>query len=147
MPTRPPIDEYFLRMAELTSTRSTCIRRSVGCVLVNARRHVIGTGYNGVAMGQRHCIETPCAGAKFESGTGLDTCEAVHAEANALLQCRDVFSIETVYATISPCISCVKLLLNTSAERIVFREEYSHNDMSMKLWTARDRRWEQQRDE
>jgi deoxycytidylate deaminase len=51
-------------------------------------------------------------GAKFKSGEGLDVCQAIHAEQNALLQCKDVYDIETIYCTVSPCIHCVKLLLN-----------------------------------
>jgi len=121
---RPSHDEYFLEMAKLAATRSTCARRQVGCVLVNKRNHVLATGYNGVAAGVPHCIETPCAGATAASGESLDLCQAIHAEANALLQCKDVFEIETVYCTASPCVHCTKLLMNTSARVLVFDEVY-----------------------
>lgn len=55
---RPTKDDYFIQMAGLVSTRGTCIRRQVGCVLVNARGHVLATGYNGVAARQPHCRNT-----------------------------------------------------------------------------------------
>ena len=74
---RPSIDEYFLSMALLASTRSTCIRRKVGAVLVNYRNQVLSTGYNGSASGMRHCIDFPCDGANYSSGTGLDECRAI----------------------------------------------------------------------
>ena len=145
-------DGYFLTMAELIATRSTCIRRSVGCVLVDARGHVLSTGYNGVAAGLPHCNEfidtcgpindpqpfysNACVGAFPVGGGGLDNCDAVHAEQNALLQCRDVYAIETCYTLLSPCIACLKLLLNTSCVRIVFREEYTKQPRARELWAS-----------
>ena len=144
---RPSTDEYFVRMAELVAERATCLRRAVGCVLVDAHKHVLATGYNGVAKGRPHCNEvhftglyeascggdTPvyhyphkCAGADAPSGTALHLCEAIHAEANALIQCRDIDKIFTVYCTASPCVQCMRLILSTSARRIVFRQEYPH---------------------
>lgn len=131
---RVGVHDYFLDMARLVSQRSTCVRRHVGCVLTNHRRHVLATGYNGVAAGLPHCMEgTMCKGAFAPSGTNLEGCEAIHAEQNALLQCKDVFDIDVCYVTASPCIHCVKLLLNTSCRRIVFRDEYPHEHASA-LW-------------
>ena len=113
---RQPADFYFLRMALLVSERGTCVRRKVGCILVNKKNHVLATGYNGNPSGFSHCLDNPCKGANSTSGKDLDKCEAIHAEQNALLQCKDVYDIHTVYCTVSPCIHCVKLLLNTSAK-------------------------------
>lgn len=141
---RPSIDEYFLTMAVVASTRGTCARRRVGCVLVNERNHIMATGYNGPSRGEAHCIDAPCPGASMPSGTGLSTCESIHGEANALLQCRDVYSIKTVYCTTSPCVDCVKLLLNTSAQRIVFLEKYPHTQ-SEDRWIRNGRVWEHYR--
>lgn len=131
---RPTKDEYFGVMSYLVATRGTCARRKVGCVLVNDKGHVLATGYNGVAAGVPHCAEgTPCEGATAPSGTNLDGCQAIHAEQNALLQCRNVYEIETCYCTASPCLTCVKLLLNTSCKKIVFGEEYPH-PTAEQLW-------------
>lgn len=138
--TRPSNDQYFLEMASLASTKSTCVRRQVGCVLVNSLNHVLATGYNGVPSKFDHCFDEPCEGAKSKPGEGLDLCLAVHAEANALLQCRDVQQIDTVYCTDSPCIHCVKMLLNTSAWRIVFSRPYPHA-ASQELWTRHGNRF------
>jgi len=138
---RPDITTYFLQMAMLTSTRATCCRRQVGCILVNERNHVIGTGYNGTPAGTRNCTDDdPCPGGVFQSGEGLDKCRAVHAEANALLQCKDVWEIKTAYTTVSPCIHCVKLLMNTSCETIVFSEEYPHVE-AMEMWESSGGIW------
>lgn len=140
MPERMSVDEYFLRQAILASARGTCARRKVGCVLLNERRHVIATGYNGPASGDPHCIESPCEGARLPSGQGLDLCEAIHAEQNALLQCADVWAIHTAYCSAAPCITCVKLLRNTSCRRIVFATPYPHYQ-SQSLWTRDGREW------
>lgn len=163
---RPSKDQCAIQLAQVTAKRATCLRRHVGCVLLNARGHVLATGYNGVAAGQPHCNEQKiipkrwfddklarylnndevyyphaCPGATSPSGTNLDGCQAIHAEQNALLQCRDVYSIHTCYVTASPCITCVKLLLNTSCERIIFVEEYPHKE-AQDLWARAGRAWE-----
>lgn len=136
-------DWYFLKMAFLVAERGTCARRKVGCVLINSKNHVLATGYNGVASGQEHCIDKPCNGAEFKSGEGLDMCRAIHAEQNALLQCKDVYDIETIYCTVSPCIHCLKLLLNTSVKRIVFGEKYADCEALGDYWInhKKDGRW------
>ena len=110
---RPSKTTYFLAMAKLVSTRGTCARRRVGCVLSDQHGLVLASGYNGNGRGQKHCIDEPCEGAKYKSGEGLEKCEAIHAEQNAILQCRNTEEIEKVYITVSPCVTCVKLLLNT----------------------------------
>ena len=66
MTIRIPSDWYFLKMANLASERATCKRRKVGCILVNSKKHVIATGYNGVETGQEHCIDNPCEGAQLK---------------------------------------------------------------------------------
>jgi dCMP deaminase len=165
---RPSRDTWAMQLATITAGRTTCCRRAVGCVLLNARGHVLATGYNGVAAGLPHCnepgyaytssIDVPgavvvhgiavkyayphaCSGATAPSGTNLDACQAIHAEQNALLQCRDVYAIHTCYVTASPCVTCCKLLLNTGCERIVYAEEYPHS-AAKDLWVGAGRLWE-----
>jgi dCMP deaminase len=123
-------------MALLVATRATCARRAVGCVLVDSLGHVLSTGYNGVAQGEQHCTEFPCEGASYPSGQGLEKCEAIHAEQNALLQCKDNQAVHTCYTTSSPCVTCVKLLLNTSCKKIAFVHAYAepHYSAARGLW-------------
>jgi len=128
---RPRVDENMLEITRVVALRSTCKRRQVGCVLTDSHNHIIATGYNGVAKGQVHCLDQPCPGATSESGTDLDKCLAIHAEANALLQCRFTQEIVTCYVTTFPCIHCVKLLMNTSCRRIVYIEKYPGG---MEIW-------------
>jgi dCMP deaminase len=124
--TRMSKDEAWLRNAFTQSMRGTCIRRQVGCILVDGHGDMLASGFNGPPRGWPHCNENPCPGASAAPGQGLSQCEAVHGEANALLQCRDPYAIDTAYCTDSPCLDCVKLLLNTSCHRIVFLREYAH---------------------
>lgn len=133
-------DELGLELAAVWAKRATCARRKVGCVLVDADGHELSTGYNGPASGQAHCTETPCPGVAFKSGEGLDSCEAIHAEQNAIAFCPDPRRVHTCYTTVSPCVSCLKLLLNTSCRRLVFAEEYPHSS-AKELWLRAGREW------
>lgn len=117
-------DQYFLQIAELASKLATCPRRQVGCVIVNEHDHIKATGYNGVPRNYPHCTTVPCGGQNMESSKGLEACMATHAEQNALLQCNNVMEIETIYITTSPCITCAKLIANTSCKRVVFADKY-----------------------
>ena len=120
---RVNVDSYFLQMAELVAERSTCRRRKVRCVLVDSNNHVVATGYNGVPTHFPHCLDEPCEGATAPSGESLEKCLAVHAEQNALLQLRSN-DILTAYLTVTPCITCAKMLANSSVKRIVANREY-----------------------
>jgi dCMP deaminase len=137
---RPTKDQYFMTLARIAATRATCIRRSVGAVAVDARGYVLSIGYNGVPHGIKHCDnKNTCKG--FELPPGQDSCLAVHAEQNMILQCRDPWTIKSVFTTISPCRPCLKLLLNTSCNRIVFLEEHI-DPLPKDLWLRAGRKWE-----
>ena len=118
-------DRYFLEIASTVAKRSTCMRRSVGCVLVDSQNHIVATGYNGVPTKFTHCLDSPCEGAFSLSGTDLDLCNALHAEVNAFLQLRSD-DVLTAYLTVSPCFSCAKMLANSNVKRLVAAELYVH---------------------
>ena len=118
-------DKYFLEIASTVAKRSTCMRRSVGCVLVDSKNHIVATGYNGVPSKFTHCLDSPCEGAFSLSGTDLDLCNALHAEVNAFLQLRSD-DVLTAYLTVSPCFSCAKMLANSQVKRLVASELYVH---------------------
>ena len=117
-------DQYFLDMLALVASRSTCARRSVGAIIIDAKGHVLSMGYNGVPSGTRHCIDHPCAGVQDAPGL-TDRCLAVHAEQNALLQCHRLDLAHTLYCTCSPCFTCAKLILNTPISRVVYTTQYA----------------------
>jgi dCMP deaminase len=58
-PPRPPWEEYFMQIANVVATRSSCLRRQVGAVVVK-NRQILSTGYNGVPRGLAHCDERGC---------------------------------------------------------------------------------------
>jgi dCMP deaminase len=122
---RPNKLEYFMKLAEATAARSTCRRRKVGAVAVDQYDYIMSTGYNGVPSGYAHCIKHPCGGEEHETGEGLDTCLALHAEANLIAHCRNPMDIDTIFITTSPCMSCMKLIIATGCRHIVTKEEYS----------------------
>ena len=122
---RLDIDEYFSQIATLVGERSTCRRRKVGCVLVDSRKHIVATGYNGVPSGFTHCLDQPCEGASAPSGVDLDKCLAVHAEVNAFLQLTSEDAL-TAYLPATPCFSCAKMICNSNVVRIVAQEWYPH---------------------
>lgn len=140
--TRPSRDEYFLTMALTASMRGSCVRRKTGCVLVDKYNHIVGTGYNGRPRHFVECLQLPCEGSKAKSGMGLETCEAIHAEANALIQCKNTEEVRIAYCTTAPCIHCVKMLLNTGCNRIVFIEDYPHSGISAQLCHRVGVKWE-----
>lgn len=118
--TRIPKHDAFMLMALAASMRGTCPRRMVGCVLVSKSGHVLSTGYNGSGPEEPHCIENHCPGVYHQSGQGLDSCVAIHAEQNAIGRCTNPADVHTAYCTTLPCISCLKQLKTTGCEHIVY---------------------------
>ena len=131
-------DSYFILMAIVASLRSTCKSRQIGAVFVDENYHVLSTGYNGPAKGLNTC--DPCHRSNAPSGHNLNKCMAVHAEQNALLQCSNVNIINTLYVTVSPCFECIKVLLNTPCDRIIYLNDYTHTE-SKHMWVAMNRQW------
>lgn len=125
-------DEYFMRFAELAATRTTCLRRSVGAVIVK-NKHILATGYNGAPKKVPHCKDLGgCLREKLNvpSGERHELCRALHAEQNAIIQCAmSGQNIEgaTIYITHQPCIICSKMIINAGIKRIFVREGYPDN--------------------
>jgi dCMP deaminase len=125
---RPTWEEYFLGIAKLVSRRSTCLRRSVGAVIVKGTR-ILTTGYNGAPAGLKHCEEIGCIRKRLNipSGERHELCRGSHAEENAIIQaaCYGVsISGATLYVTHQPCSSCAKSLINAGIEKIVIFSGY-----------------------
>ena len=125
---RPSWDEYFLDVAHLVSRRATCLRRSVGAVLVKDKR-ILATGYNGAPSGITHCEVTGCLREKLgiPSGERHELCRGLHAEQNVLLQAA-LYGVSTressLYITNQPCIICAKMIINAGIKEIVFKGDY-----------------------
>jgi len=134
---RPSWDEYFIGIAHEVAKRSTCLRRSVGCVVVIDKRMVC-TGYNGAPAGIKHCAERGgCMREKLNvpSGERHELCYAAHAEQNALCQASKYgIALEgsTFYITNSPCSLCAKLLINIGVVKIIYADGYP-DDLAIQL--------------
>ena len=125
---RPTWDEYFMEMAHVIASRSTCLRRSVGALLVRDKR-ILATGYNGAPSGLRHCEEVGCLREKMgiPSGKQVELCRGLHAEQNAIIQgaLHGVSLKDSVlYCTTQPCVTCAKMLINAGVRRIVYEGDY-----------------------
>ena len=119
-PPRASWDQYFMNIAQVVATRSTCPRKYVGAVIVR-NRTILSTGYNGSIRGMPHCSDV---GHMMEDNHCVAT---IHAEANAIIQAaRNGVTIEgaDVYVTASPCWNCFKQIANAGVRRIVYGEFY-----------------------
>lgn len=128
MQVRPSWDQYFMDIAQLVSSRSTCLRRQVGAVLV-IDKQIIATGYNGAAQGLKHCIEVGCLREQLgvPSGERHEICRGIHGEQNAIIQAA-LHGVSTkgatLYCTHQPCILCSKMLINAGIIKVVFCGDY-----------------------
>lgn len=120
-------DHYFMNIAIEVSRRSTCTRRQIGAIIVSDVGEIKSTGYNGNPRGLPHCDEIGCIRDKLNipSGTRLETCTAVHAEQNALIQAGTNSRGSTMYSTIVPCPICARMILNSQISRVVYIDHYS----------------------
>ncbi len=139
---RPSWDAYFMALAKLVASRSTCLSRPTGCVVVKDKQ-IISTGYNGSMPGVAHCsdegicyrrsIHAPDAG-KY------DFCRSIHAEANAIaLASKKGLDLEgsSIYVTLFPCYVCTKLLVRAGIKEIIYESGYESADKE------RDQHWQE----
>lgn len=125
---RPDWDSYFLLIAKVVASRSTCLRRKVGAVLVKDRQ-ILSTGYNGAPKGVSHCDEAGCLRERLgiPSGERHEICRGSHAELNAIAQAAAA-GVATqgcvVYCTHEPCVYCAKALINAGCTRVVYLYPY-----------------------
>lgn len=125
-------DRYFLKICRVVAERSTCNRAKVGAVIVK-NRMILATGYNGSPAGHPHCTDAGClvVASQNADGTTEENCiRTIHAEINAIAQAAKngvMIDGADIYITHSPCMNCLKVLLNTGINRICFEKEYKLN--------------------
>ena len=136
---RPSWDEYFMGIAEVVARRSNCIRRHVGAVVMKDN-HILATGYNGTPRGVKNCFEGGCerCASDVPSGSGLGECICSHAEENSITQAayhgistKDA----TIYVTLSPCLTCAKMIINSGIKEVVYDEEYKFTPQTKDILT------------
>lgn len=122
------IDKYFMEHAKLVSTRSKCVSRHVGAILVKDTR-IISLGYNGTPKGYKDCINGGCPRCQnSKTGIDLDKCYCVHSEINCILfAARNGINIRdsVLYTTSSPCLECAKAIVNGGIKRVIYHDLYN----------------------
>lgn len=134
---RPSWDEYFASITKQVATRSTCLRRKVGAIIVKDKR-ILTTGYNGAPMGVENCLDRgKCLREELgiPSGQRHEICRGLHAEQNAIIQAayhgvniRD----SVIYCTNQPCAQCAKMIINSGIKKIYYFYEYP-DELSLQL--------------
>lgn len=123
-------NEYFMEIALMVASRSTCDRAYVGCVLVNKDNRIVSTGYNGSISGNPHCDEI---GHKMRDGHCIAT---IHAEMNALLYCaKEGIAVNgcECYVTHFPCLNCTKALIQAGISKIYYNQAYRVDEYALEL--------------
>lgn len=126
---RPSWEAYFMDITFLVAKRSTCLRRSVGAIIVKDKR-ILSTGYNGAPTGIKHCLETGCLRERLNiaSGENHELCRGIHAEQNAIIQAAyHGVSIKgaSLFCTNLPCSICAKMIINAGINRICYASGYA----------------------
>ena len=117
---KPSWNEYFSTISKVVSTRSTCLRRQVGAVIVKDRQ-ILSTGYNGTPMGEDHCVVCERKRLGIKAGEHYELCKSVHAEANAIIQAaRHGVAIDgaDIYVTDTPCFMCRRMIVNAGIKNV-----------------------------
>ena len=138
---RPTWDETWMSVAESMASRSRCVNRQVGCVIVTAENRPMAVGYNGPPANFQTKAGDSCSGfcergATKERGATYSNCVSVHAEANALLFAdRRDYAGGTMYVTNPCCWDCAKLVANSGIKMLVVkqseRDAHYDNDTSL----------------
>jgi dCMP deaminase len=113
-------DNFYMNLAIETSKLSYCERAKVGCIAVK-EGNILGFGFNGTVSGHVNCCE--------KDGKTKD--DVLHAEQNLITKCaRNGVALRgaTVFCTLTPCIMCAKLLIQSGISRLVIMDKYRHTD-------------------
>ena len=138
------IDTY-LNCAEVFAYRSTCLKRKYGAVIVK-NDAVVSTGYNCSPRGMENCCdkgECPRIPLDMHQGDGFAMCKAVHAEANALLNCSREHTVGAdLYLTglnpadgsthhAKPCPLCARLIIQAGIKNVYLRQSANADDYTV----------------
>ena len=129
MSNRPSWHQYFMTITREVAERSTCERAKVGAVIVRDK-NILATGYNGAPAGMPHCIDVGCLiyQSKTPNGDTEENCfRTIHAEMNAIAQAAkngSTIKDASIYITHTPCIHCLKVLVNTGIKSIYYEKPY-----------------------
>ena len=125
----------YMRLAEHTQVAKAlaeladCPRRQVGAVLTDINWNILAVGHN-----------------RPKGDCGIyceDGCTAQHAEAMAINNLNETGAsdLRNTLVTVSPCVQCVKRLLQTNCKNIYFLEKYRDHDEAKALWLSEGNKW------
>jgi dCMP deaminase len=134
--TKMPFDQYYLNIAREVARRSNCIKRQIGAIIV-VDNSIVSTGYNGTPRGVPDCCDggcARCANKEIQSGTNLDICWCSHSEENCITRAA-YHGIKTnggiMYTTLSPCVTCAKLIINAGIKTVKYWGEYPQDSAEL----------------
>lgn len=146
---------YYLDIAETVASRSTCLRKKYGTVIVN-HDQIISTGYSGAPRGRINCCDLGyCIKKKLmpeKRHGGYDVCRSVHSEQNAIISAsREEMMGATLYLAgyrtenheyekgAAPCLMCRKLIINSGIEQVIVRvNKTEYTTFYIKDWIEND---------
>lgn len=152
--TRVSKENYYLNIAQTVATRSTCLRKNYGAIIVK-NDNIVSTGYNGAPRGRKNCSDIgECMRDKLNipRGERYELCRAIHAEANAIIAasreemidstlymaCIDAKTGELTPNTCS-CMMCKRLIINAGISKVVVRNtEESYTVFDVAGWVEND---------
>ena len=130
MSDRPTWDQYFLTITRQVAERSTCTRAKVGAVIVRDK-NILATGYNGSPAGLPHCLDVGCliykshdAGGRASRRTASAPSTPRSTRSRRRRRTAPRIRDADIYITHTPCIHCLKVLINTGIKRILYEREY-----------------------
>jgi dCMP deaminase len=142
---RPSWDEYFMNICMVVSTRSHDHDTQVGCVIVNPKRRIVSTGYNGLPAGVNDAFwatrreQTVKVPGVFSGDLSYDVDKydtVTHAEANAIISAVASLHGCTMYSTLFPCNECAKLVITAGIKKVFYRDirEWKAHAIAKKLF-------------
>lgn len=132
---RPDWDSYFIDLAVLVSSRSSCLRKQHGAIIVKDKQ-VLSAGYNGTPTKITHCETCFREEHNIPHGTMYELCRSVHAEANAIVQAaKHGTSINgaEIYVTGIPCLMCTRLIINAGIKAVIVAFDENENQFAASL--------------
>jgi len=147
-------ENYYLDIAQTVASRSTCLRRKYGAIIVK-NDIIVSTGYNGAPRGRLNCNEMGyCLREKMNipRGERYEMCRAVHSEANAIIAAARELMLgavmcivgisggtEELAADIDSCQMCKRLIINAGIDKVIYRRTSESFDVaSVADWITDD---------
>jgi dCMP deaminase len=120
--------EQFMSIAKNAASKSTCVRRHVGAIIVR-NNEIVARGWNGVVGVFRNCMDAGCprCTAASDANVGYEQCICIHAEQRAIAEaaCRAISTKDAlIYVSLRPCFQCLAIARAAGIGGIIFDEDW-----------------------